>query len=168
MPEQQTKPKPTWSEYAADLAARLATDDLEVPTALVVGVLGFVAEDERVDEHQRAMCKSWLNRLVDEYGNPLDDKLRTVLEHVGEENALATNGQLSYIQREDDRVTMVLVVSRRARALDREALRGKLVPHAESYVDHLLDALYTEPEATPAAEESELGPAAAEGADSRV
>lgn len=136
--------KPTWSEYAADLAARLSTDESEIPTALVVGVLGFVAEDERVDDHERAMCKAWLNCLVDSQGNPLDDKLRDAFEHVAEENALATNGQLSYIQREDDRVTMTLVVSRRARALDRDALRAKLVPHAESYVDHLLDALYEE------------------------
>lgn len=144
MPE-TTKAKPTWSEYAAGLAARLGTDTMDLPSALVVGILGFVAEDERVDEHERAMCKAWLNRLVDAEGNPLDDRLRNAFEHVAEENALATNGHLSYVQREDDRVSLVIVVSRRARSLDREALSAKLVPHATSYVDHLLDALYEEP-----------------------
>jgi hypothetical protein len=134
--------KPTWPKYAADLAARLGGDTLDMPSALVVGILGFVAEDERVDEHERAMCKAWLNRLVDEEGNPLDDKLRNAFEHVGQENLLASSGQLSYIEREPDRVAMTIVVSRRAATLDREVLREKLVPHAESYVDHLLDALF--------------------------
>jgi hypothetical protein len=134
--------KPTWRKYAADLAARLGGDTLDMPSALVVGILGFVAEDERVDEHERAMCKAWLNRLVDEEGNPLDDKLRNAFEHVGQENLLASSGQLSYIEREPDRVAMTIVVSRRAATLDREVLREMLVPHAESYVDHPLDALF--------------------------
>lgn len=145
MPE--TAAKPTWDAYAADLAKRLAEHDSDFVTAFVVGVLGYAVENEDVgiDEHERSMCKHWLNRLVDEQGNPLDNLGRDAWQAAGEENALNFRGSLSSILREDDRAEMRIIVSRRAASLSREELRAKLVPHVESYAELLLDALYEEP-----------------------
>lgn len=136
--------KPTLAEYAADLAKRMEKSLPGNATILAVGILGFAAEDERLDEHERAMSKAWLDRLVDDEGNQLDEKGRDAMQWASEENTLGQHGTLSSITREDDRVTLTIVVSRRAATLDRDEVRAKLVPHAESYVDHLLDALYSE------------------------
>lgn len=143
--------KPPWPEYAAGLAARLAERDMS-PNVFVIGVLGFVAEDERLDEHIRGECKTWLDRLVDEEGNPLDDEGRNALEWAAQMNTLQHHGSLSsivtYPGSEPFRFDppwvelRIRVLRRVVESAAREEVRAKLAPHAESYVDLLLDSLY--------------------------
>jgi hypothetical protein len=137
--------KPMWDVYASDLVRRLAEHGAS-PTTVVVGILGYAVEndDVGVDEFERSMAKGWLDRLVDSEGNPLDDRGRDAWEWASEENQLSHGGSLSSITREDDRVGMEIVVSRRCAALDRDTLRAQLIEHASTYVDHLLDALHEE------------------------
>jgi hypothetical protein len=98
---------------------------LNAPTLLAVLALGNGSDGRYgVDEHEQSMCKAWLDRLVDEEGNPKDDQGRTAMQHVVEEDMLAHNGSLSSILRGDDRVTMSIVVSRRVRTLDRAEPRS--------------------------------------------
>jgi hypothetical protein len=131
--------KPHWDKYACDLAQRLGAREhlASVPSVLVVGVLGYVVENGTnvgVDERDLAMCRSWLGRLVDERGNPLDDRGRNAIVAAVEENALNHGGSLSSIIAEDDRVTFRITVGRRARSLPRGELRERLTVHAYSYV----------------------------------
>jgi hypothetical protein len=144
--------KPTWSEYAADLAARLAERGYDFPTTLVVGVLGFAAEDERLPDHQRAECKGWLDRLVDEQGNPLNDEglsagqwamQMTALQHRGSLSSIISYPGSEPLEFDPPWVELRIRVLRRvAEAASREEVREKLAPHAESYVDLLLDDLF--------------------------
>jgi hypothetical protein len=144
--------KPTWDEYAAELAKRLARDELPMPGVLALGILGFAAEDDRLPDYVRAECRASLNRLVDEEGNPKDDYGRTALEWAADGNALAHHGSLSYIDRRPEGVDeesiglIIRVDARVAERKSREAIRPQLVAHAETYVDLLLDELYRPPE----------------------
>lgn len=135
--------KPTLAEYAADLARRMGERMLGDGCVLAVGILGFAAEDERLDEHDRAMAKGWLDRLVDSEGNPLDDKGRDAWQWAAEENMLSKNGTLSFVLPEGDRVTASITVRRRcSEVLSRADARDKLSTLFESYLDHLLDEIY--------------------------
>lgn len=145
----ETATKPTWDIYAADLAKREAERDSNFVTAFVVGVLGYVVENESVgvDEHEQAMCKAWLERLVDSQGNPRDEFGRSVIEHVMEENALSQNGSLTNVFDRGDRLVLELSVLKTipARAPSRDEVREKFVEHLTGYADTLVQALY-EPE----------------------
>lgn len=48
--------------------------------------------DPTIDEHERKLCATWLDRLVDKHGNPKDDHGRTALEI-----AAAQNSRLRYV-----------------------------------------------------------------------
>lgn len=126
--------------------------DPALPGVTVVQILEGASRDESLPEWERRSAKAWLDRLVDEQGNPKDDLGRDPMQWAAEENSLSMNGTLTRIERREaqdviaGRDVLTFIVSHRVRALDRDDVRDQLRDHLTGLADKLTDHLFSETE----------------------
>lgn len=116
-----------------------------VPTFEVIRLLGSIEEDDTADKHERAMCKEWRSRLVDDEGNPIDrdaDRLLDIIDWAAEGNALAMNGTLTTsVRYRDGSIELRYRVDKRVASLDRAEVERKCASHLSAVLPRLLEKL---------------------------
>jgi histone H3/H4 len=126
--------------------------DPTFPGVTVVHILTNAKDDETLNESIRRECAAWLDRLVDEEGNPKDDLGRDLITAAGQENALARQGTFTSTQRRTDRDVLTFQISHRARKLGADNVRKLLQEHFAKVIEEIIEFLFDETDTAPEAQ----------------